>query len=65
MENVGMFYDHLVYLFYAQLVYFMDIWYILWSFGIFCGRLVYFSRFGLLYQKNLATLLPTSSNQSI
>jgi hypothetical protein len=27
--------------------------------------LVYFSRFGLLYQKNLATLLPTSSNQSI
>jgi hypothetical protein len=25
-----------------MLVYFMVIWYILWSFGIFCGHLVYF-----------------------
>jgi hypothetical protein len=24
------------------LVYFVVIWYILWSFGIFCGHLVYF-----------------------
>jgi hypothetical protein len=39
----------------------MVVWYILWSFGIFCGRLVYFvvvwyilckidHRFGMLYQ---------------
>jgi hypothetical protein len=25
-----------------MLVYFLDIWYILWTFGIFCGHLVYF-----------------------
>jgi hypothetical protein len=25
-----------------MLVYFVVIWYILWSFGIFCGHLVYF-----------------------
>jgi hypothetical protein len=25
--------------------------YILWQFGIFCGRLVIFSRFGILYQE--------------
>jgi hypothetical protein len=24
-----------------------DVWYILWSFGIFCGHLVYFSPFGM------------------
>jgi hypothetical protein len=39
VEDVG----HLV------LVYFMTIWYILWSFGIFYGHLVYFYRFGMLY----------------
>jgi hypothetical protein len=27
------------------LVYFMNIWYILWTFGTFCGNLVHFSRF--------------------
>jgi hypothetical protein len=37
MENLGIFYDHLVYL--------TAIWYILWSFGIFCGHLVHFSPF--------------------
>jgi hypothetical protein len=29
----------------------MAIWYILWPFGIFYGYLVYFSRFGMLYQE--------------
>jgi hypothetical protein len=29
----------------------MDIWYILWTFGIFCGKLVYFSRFDMLKQE--------------
>jgi hypothetical protein len=50
MEDVGVFYGHLVY--YAA------IWYILWQFGIFCGHLVYcmviwyiYSRFGMLYQE--------------
>jgi hypothetical protein len=42
----------------------MAIWSILRPFGIFCshqvyfmGYLVNFSRFGILYQKNLATLV--------
>jgi hypothetical protein len=26
----------------------MDFWYILWHFGIFCGHLVYYPRFGIL-----------------
>jgi hypothetical protein len=37
MENLGIFYDHLVY--------FTAIGNILWTFGIFCGHLVYFSPF--------------------
>jgi hypothetical protein len=32
-------------LFYGEMVYFMAIWYSLWSFGIFCGHLVYFFKF--------------------
>jgi hypothetical protein len=34
MENFGIFYSHLECL--------LFIWHILWSFGIFCGNLVYF-----------------------
>jgi hypothetical protein len=34
MEDVGIFFGHLVY--------FVAIWYILWPIGIFCGHLVYF-----------------------
>jgi hypothetical protein len=37
MENLGIFYDHLVY--------FMTIGNILWPFGIFCGDFVFFSPF--------------------
>jgi hypothetical protein len=37
MENVGIFYIHLVY--------FTAIGNILWPFGIFCGHLVYFPPF--------------------
>jgi hypothetical protein len=37
MENLGIFYDHLVY--------FTAIGNILWPFGIFCGNLVLFSPF--------------------
>jgi hypothetical protein len=39
MSNVVLFYDHLEY--------FTAIWYTLWPFGIVCGNLVYFSRFGM------------------
>jgi hypothetical protein len=39
MENVVIFYDHLEY--------FTAIWYNVWPFGIVCGNLVYFSRFGM------------------
>jgi hypothetical protein len=42
MEDVGTFYDHMVYftaiplsIFYVHLVHFVAIWYILWPFGIF------------------------------
>jgi hypothetical protein len=43
MENIGIFYDHFVY--------FTAIGNILWPFHIFCGHLVYFPRFGILYQE--------------
>jgi hypothetical protein len=39
LKDVGMFYGYLVY--------FTSIWYNLWPFGIICGHLVYFSRFGV------------------
>jgi hypothetical protein len=53
MENVGIFYDHLVY--------FTAVGNILWPFGIFCGHLVYFSPVLVCCaKKNLATLLPSS-----
>jgi hypothetical protein len=42
MEDVGIFYGHLVH--------FTVFCYILWTFGIVRGNLVYFSRFGILYQ---------------
>jgi hypothetical protein len=43
MENLGIFYDHLVY--------FTAIGHILWPFVIFCGNLVYFSPFGYFVPK--------------
>jgi hypothetical protein len=43
MEDVDIFYGHLVH--------FAVFCYILWTFGIVRGNLVYFSRFGILYQK--------------
>jgi hypothetical protein len=49
MENVGMFYAHLVH--------FTAILNILWLFCICCGHLVYFSPFWYVVpRKNLATL---------
>jgi hypothetical protein len=35
MVNVGIFYDHLLYI--------KAIWYYLWPFGIVCGHLLFFS----------------------
>jgi hypothetical protein len=43
MEDVGKFYD--------RKAYFTTIWYILLPFDIFYAYLVYFSNFGMLYQK--------------
>jgi hypothetical protein len=43
MENVGIFYVHLVH--------FTAIGNILLPFGILCGHLVFFPRFGMLYQE--------------
>jgi hypothetical protein len=49
MEDVGIFYGHLVP--------FMVFHNILWTFAIVHDNLVYFSRFGILYQENLATMV--------
>jgi hypothetical protein len=38
--------------------YFTGVWYILWPFGIFYGYLVYFSRFGTLYQEKSGNPVP-------
>jgi hypothetical protein len=49
MENVGLFYGHLDYIFYGHLVYFVACWNILWSIGyIFPG-------FGTLWQEKSGT----------
>jgi hypothetical protein len=49
MEDVGIFYGHLVY--------FIAIWYILWQIGTFFRHLVYFSVLVCCTKKNLATLI--------
>jgi hypothetical protein len=43
MEDVGIFYGHLVH--------FTVFYYILLTFSIVCGNLVYFPRLGILYQE--------------
>jgi hypothetical protein len=43
MEDVGIFYGHLVF--------FTVFCYILWAFGIVRGNFVYFPHFGILYQE--------------
>jgi hypothetical protein len=43
MEDVGIFYGHVVH--------FTVYCYILWTFGIVRGNLVYFSHFGILYEE--------------
>jgi hypothetical protein len=71
MENVYIFYGHLVYFTAIRYTYFIAMSYILWPFGIFCGHLVYFVAiwyilwiFGIFFhilvccsKKNLATLV--------
>jgi hypothetical protein len=54
-EDVGIFYSHSVY--------FSAIRNNLWPFGSFYGYLVYFFYFGMLYQKNLATLVSFGGRQ--
>jgi hypothetical protein len=49
MENAGIFYGHWEY--------FTVIWYILWLFGNVVVIWYIFPRFGILCQKNLATLV--------
>jgi hypothetical protein len=39
---------------YGHLDYFMDIWYILWPFGIFYGHFgIFYGHFGMLFQEKL------------
>jgi hypothetical protein len=45
MGNVCKFYDHLEDL--------TAIWYNLWPFGMVCGHLVYFSRFGMFVPRKI------------
>jgi hypothetical protein len=40
-----------IYVFYGHLEYFVEIWDILWPFGIFCIHLVHFFGFGIVYQE--------------
>jgi hypothetical protein len=47
---------------YVRLACFTAIWSILWPFGIFYGHLVYFYRFGMLHQQNMAILHQAGSN---
>jgi hypothetical protein len=56
MEDIGIFYGHLVY--------FTVIWYMyFWTFGLYCGNLVYFSQFWYVVpKKNMATLDTKESN---
>jgi hypothetical protein len=37
--------------YYDHFVYFTVKWYMLWPFGTFCGHLVIFSHFGMLYRE--------------
>jgi hypothetical protein len=46
MEDVGIFYGHLVYIFYRLLVFFIDIWYIF-------GNFVYFPPFWYVVPRNI------------
>jgi hypothetical protein len=52
MENLGTFYYHSVY--------FTAIGNISWPFGIFCGHLVFFPRFGILYREKSGNPVPNS-----
>jgi hypothetical protein len=53
MEDVRIFYGHAVY--------FTAMRHIFWSFGIFCGNLVSFPRFGILFQEKSGN--PVSDRQ--
>jgi hypothetical protein len=51
MENDGIFYAHLEYMYYGHLVYFVVIGYTLWSFGNFVVFWYIFPRFFILSQE--------------
>jgi hypothetical protein len=38
-----------------MMVYFIAIWYNVWPFGVLCGPLVYFSRFGMFGPRKITT----------
>jgi hypothetical protein len=58
MVHVGIFHDHLEY--------FMAIWYNVWPFGIACGHLLYFSRFGMFGPRKIwqPWLRPSTDHQA-
>jgi hypothetical protein len=57
MEEVGIFYGHLVY--------FTDIWYNLWTFGMLLVNWFIFSDLVSITEKNLATLDMAATNLAI
>jgi hypothetical protein len=58
-----------VHIFYGHLVNFYGHWVYLWTFGIFCSNLVYFSRFGMLFQEKSGNpvykLLPVPGKMTV
>jgi hypothetical protein len=52
MKYVGKFHDHLVY-FTANRIFYGYIWYILWSFGIFCGLFGIFFPFWYVIERKI------------
>jgi hypothetical protein len=59
MEDVSIFYGHLVYFTYCHLVYFVAIWYSLKLFGIFFPFLVFYTK------KKLAALNKTTKREAL
>jgi hypothetical protein len=53
LRPVDTIYGHLIQFRYVHLVYFVAIWYIVWTFGIFCGNWVCFSPYWYIVKRKI------------